>query len=57
MKLKLIDVSKFGPSLTVDDKILFCVYEHGLWTWIGTYHNEIDYDNNGYLKVDGVDLL
>lgn len=55
MKLKINFVKEFGPSLTVDDMILFCIYREGLWRWIGTHHREIEYDNNGDLRVVGVD--
>lgn len=56
MKLNLIDVNKFGPSLTVDNMILFCIYEWGMWQWIGTHHKEIDYGDDG-LKIIGVDVI
>lgn len=57
MKLKINFVKEFGPSLTVDDMILFCIYREGLWRWIGTHHREIEYDNNGDLRVVGVDEI
>jgi len=52
-----IDPHAYGPSLTADGGIILYIYKDGLWRWIGTHHREIDYDNNGDLRVIGVDEI
>jgi len=55
-----IDPHAYGPSMTADGGIILYIHKDGLWRWIGSNREEIDYDSNGDLKiigVDGVDLV
>lgn len=48
---------EYGPALTADGKIILYFHHYGLWRWIGSNHEKIDYDEHGDLKIIGVDMI